>query len=68
MELAEAIRQCENLIVILPNFHLGGSEAIETVLYELEKVTKERDSIYQDYQDLGKEFYNNISKKEGINK
>ena len=64
MELAEAIRQCENLIAILPNFHLGGSEAIKTVLYELEKVKKERDSIYQDYQDLGKEFYNSISKKE----
>ena len=39
------------------------AKAIETVLQALEEVTKERDSIYKDYQDLGKEFYNSIPKK-----
>ena len=41
MELEEAILQCNNLIAILPNFHLGGSEAIATVLQELENNKKE---------------------------
>ena len=29
----------------------------------IDDITKERDSIYKDYKDLGKEFYNSIPKK-----
>ena len=42
MELEEAIKQCNNLIAILPNFHLGGSEAIETVLQALKNSIPEK--------------------------
>lgn len=38
------------------------AEAIETVLADRERLIKERDGIYEDYQDLGKEYYNSIPK------
>ena len=42
------------------------SQSVGTVLTYIEEVEKERDGIYADYQDLGKEVYFNFISKDKI--
>lgn len=41
MKIEDAIKECKLLAETLPNFHLGGSEAIKMVLQDREKLIKE---------------------------
>jgi hypothetical protein len=45
MKIEDAIKECKLLAETLPNFHLGGSEAIKMVLQDREKLIKENEIL-----------------------
>lgn len=67
-EVKEAINAVENDIYDLKAFlteseKIKWQKTIETVLNYIKLLEEERDGIYEDYQDLGKAYYDSIPKQ-----